>query len=89
MADWKFLRSGSRHFPTFPTRHQRRGQCQLARHRPNSVYTFEGRDWFVAHAYDAADRGWSKLKVLELTWNADGKPTLAPLPTLSSGDRQR
>ncbi len=52
----------------------------------NSVYTFEGRDWFVAHAYDARDRGWSKLKVLELTWNADGWPTLAPIPTHSSGD---
>lgn len=41
----------------------------------NSVYTFEGRDWFVAHAYDANDRGWSKLKVLVITWK-DGWPTL-------------
>ena len=35
----------------------------------NSVYTFDGRDYFVAHAYDARDRGWSKLKILELQWN--------------------
>jgi len=41
----------------------------------NSVYTFDGRDWFVAHAYDARDRGWSKLKVLEITWT-DGWPKL-------------
>ncbi len=36
----------------------------------NSVYTFDGRDYFVAHAYDARDRGWSKLKILELQWDA-------------------
>ncbi len=41
----------------------------------NSVYTFDGRDWFIAHAYDASDRGWSKLKILEITWK-DGWPTL-------------
>ena len=41
----------------------------------NSVYTFEGRDWFVAHAYDARDHGWSKLKVIELTWES-GWPKL-------------
>lgn len=41
----------------------------------NSVYSFDGRDWFVAHAYDARDRGWSKLKVLELNWES-GWPRL-------------
>jgi arabinan endo-1,5-alpha-L-arabinosidase len=40
----------------------------------NSVYSFDGRDYFVCHAYDAQDRGWSKLKVLELTWTAAGWP---------------
>lgn len=40
----------------------------------NSVYSFDGRDWFVTHAYDARDRGWSKLKVLELKWDAKGWP---------------
>jgi arabinan endo-1,5-alpha-L-arabinosidase len=41
----------------------------------NSVYDFDGRDWFVVHAYDAHDRGWSKLKVLELGWK-DAWPRL-------------
>jgi arabinan endo-1,5-alpha-L-arabinosidase len=40
----------------------------------NSVYTFDGRDWFVTHAYDASDRGFSKLKVLALSWDAAGWP---------------
>ena len=42
----------------------------------NSVYTFDGRDYFVTHAYDAQDRGASKLKVMELSWNAQGWPVL-------------
>jgi arabinan endo-1,5-alpha-L-arabinosidase len=42
----------------------------------NSAYSIDGRDYFVAHAYDAEDRGWSKLKVLELSWDADGWPVL-------------
>jgi arabinan endo-1,5-alpha-L-arabinosidase len=42
----------------------------------NSVYTFDERDYFVAHAYDAQDRGRSKLKILELKWDADGWPAL-------------
>jgi arabinan endo-1,5-alpha-L-arabinosidase len=42
----------------------------------NSAYTFDGRDYFVTHAYDARDRGWSKLKILELGWDARGWPTL-------------
>jgi arabinan endo-1,5-alpha-L-arabinosidase len=44
----------------------------------NSVYNFDGRDWFVTHAYDARDRGWSKLKVLELKWDAKGWPVVDP-----------
>jgi len=42
----------------------------------NSVYTFDGRDYFVTHAYDARDRGWSKLKVLELKWDDAGWPAV-------------
>jgi arabinan endo-1,5-alpha-L-arabinosidase len=42
----------------------------------NSVYSLDGRDWFVTHAYDARDRGWSKLKVLELEWDAKGWPSV-------------
>lgn len=40
----------------------------------NSVYTIDGRDYFVTHAYDAQDRGRSKLKILDLAWDADGWP---------------
>lgn len=42
----------------------------------NSVYTFDGQDYFVTHAYDGKDRGWSKLKILEMKWDADGWPVL-------------
>jgi arabinan endo-1,5-alpha-L-arabinosidase len=34
----------------------------------NSVYSFNGRDYLVFHAYDAADNGRSKLKILEIDW---------------------
>jgi len=44
----------------------------------NSVYSFDGHDYFVVHAYDAQDRGWSKLKILALSWNHDGWPSLDP-----------
>jgi arabinan endo-1,5-alpha-L-arabinosidase len=46
----------------------------------NSVYTFEGRDWFVAHAYDASDRGRSKLKMMQLTWDDAGWPVVDTSP---------
>jgi arabinan endo-1,5-alpha-L-arabinosidase len=46
----------------------------------NSVYTLDGRDYFVTHAYDAADRGWSKLKILDLTWDAQGWPVVDVKP---------
>jgi arabinan endo-1,5-alpha-L-arabinosidase len=42
----------------------------------NSVYSFDGRDYFVTHAYDARDRGWSKLRIFELGWDSRGWPTL-------------
>jgi len=42
----------------------------------NSVYSFDGRDYFVAHAYDARDRGWSKLKILDLKWDDAGWPVI-------------
>ena len=44
----------------------------------NSAYTFDGRDWFVAHAYDAHDRGTSKLQMLSITWDEKGWPHVAP-----------
>lgn len=38
----------------------------------NSVYTFDGKDYLVFHAYETADRGLQKLKIAELSWdNAD------------------
>jgi arabinan endo-1,5-alpha-L-arabinosidase len=43
----------------------------------NSVYTFDGKDYLVFHAYDARDRGWSKLKILEISWDANGWPTVS------------
>jgi arabinan endo-1,5-alpha-L-arabinosidase len=46
----------------------------------NSVYTFDGRDWFVAHAYDARDSGRSKLKILGLTWDDAGWPVVDTSP---------
>ena len=35
----------------------------------NSAYTFNGKDYLVFHAYEAADNGLQKLKILEIHWN--------------------
>jgi arabinan endo-1,5-alpha-L-arabinosidase len=40
----------------------------------NSVYTFDGKDYIVFHAYENADNGLQKLKIAELEWTADGWP---------------
>jgi len=42
----------------------------------NSAYTFNGRDYLVFHAYDAHDNGLPKLKVLPLSWDHSGWPTV-------------
>jgi arabinan endo-1,5-alpha-L-arabinosidase len=34
----------------------------------NAVYTFEGQDYLIFHAYDKTDNGKSKLRIEELTW---------------------
>jgi len=34
-----------------------------------SVYTFDGKDYMVFHAYEAADDGLQKLKIMELRWD--------------------
>lgn len=39
----------------------------------NSVFTFDGTDYLVAHAYDLGDEGRPKLMILEITWD-DGWP---------------
>ncbi len=41
----------------------------------NSVYTFNGTDYLVAHAYDNEDEGRSKLVILEVQWE-DGWPVV-------------
>ncbi|WP_262511775.1 arabinan endo-1,5-alpha-L-arabinosidase [Pseudochryseolinea flava] len=40
----------------------------------NAVYTFDGVDYLVFHAYDAADQGKPKLKIEKLLWHDDGWP---------------
>ena len=42
----------------------------------NSTYTFDGKDYLVFHAYEAADHGLQKLKIAELTWDADQWPVV-------------
>ena len=37
----------------------------------NAVAAFNGTDWLIFHAYDAADRGKSKLRMEKLRWNND------------------
>jgi arabinan endo-1,5-alpha-L-arabinosidase len=40
----------------------------------NAVYTFDGKDYLVFHAYDVADGGKPKLKIEKLEWNNEGWP---------------
>jgi len=42
----------------------------------NSVYTFDGKDYLVFHAYEVADNGRQKLKILEMSWDQDGWPVV-------------
>jgi arabinan endo-1,5-alpha-L-arabinosidase len=42
----------------------------------NSVYTFDGKDYLVFHAYDTADNGKSKLKIIEIDWTSDQWPSV-------------
>lgn len=42
----------------------------------NSVYTFDGTDYLVAHAYDLEDEGRPKLMILEMTWDDNGWPVV-------------
>jgi arabinan endo-1,5-alpha-L-arabinosidase len=44
----------------------------------NSVYTWDGKDYMVFHAYEAADNGLQKLKIAELAWDVDGWPVVDP-----------
>ncbi|RDV13053.1 arabinan endo-1,5-alpha-L-arabinosidase [Pontibacter diazotrophicus] len=40
----------------------------------NSVYDFDGQDYLVFHAYDAADKGKPKLRIEKLSWDKNGWP---------------
>lgn len=44
----------------------------------NSAYTFDGKDYLVFHAYEAADNGLQKLKIAEIQWTDDGWPEIDP-----------
>ncbi|MDQ7732041.1 arabinan endo-1,5-alpha-L-arabinosidase [Halomonas sp. SpR1] len=41
----------------------------------NSIYQFDGQDYLVVHAYEAADEGLQKLKIAEVEWT-DGWPVV-------------
>lgn len=42
----------------------------------NSVYTFDGKDYLVFHAYESGDEGLQKLKIAELSWDAADWPAV-------------
>lgn len=44
----------------------------------NSAYTFDGHDYLVMHAYESADNGLQKLKILDLNWDDDLWPVVNP-----------
>jgi arabinan endo-1,5-alpha-L-arabinosidase len=43
----------------------------------NAAYSFDGQDWLVFHAYETADNGKQKLRVLPMRWE-DGWPVVDP-----------
>jgi arabinan endo-1,5-alpha-L-arabinosidase len=51
-----------------------KGNDEYAAVGHNSVYTFDGTDYLVAHAYDLSDEGRSKLVILEVLWDDEGWP---------------
>jgi arabinan endo-1,5-alpha-L-arabinosidase len=40
----------------------------------NSVYSFNGMDYLVFHAYDAEDEGRPVLRILQLSWDEEKWP---------------
>lgn len=42
----------------------------------NAVYHFDGKDYFICHAYSIAEDGAPKLIIKEMTWNKDGWPVV-------------
>ncbi len=43
----------------------------------NAVYTFDDRDYMVFHAYETADDGIQKLRIVNVDWD-DGWPVVDP-----------
>jgi arabinan endo-1,5-alpha-L-arabinosidase len=43
----------------------------------NAAYSFGGEDWLVFHAYETADNGRQKLRILPMRW-VDGWPVVDP-----------
>lgn len=43
----------------------------------NAAYSFDGNDYLVLHAYEAADNGVQKLRILPMNWQ-DGWPVVKP-----------
>lgn len=43
----------------------------------NAAYRFDGQDWLVFHAYETADNGKQKLRILPIAWE-DGWPVVDP-----------
>ena len=42
----------------------------------NSAYHFDGKDYFLCHAYSVAEDGAPKLFIREMTWTPDGWPVV-------------
>jgi arabinan endo-1,5-alpha-L-arabinosidase len=42
----------------------------------NAVYTIDGKDYIIFHAYDASDEGKPKLMIRDITWDKDGWPVV-------------
>jgi len=45
------------------------GNARWAGPGSNSAYTFDGKDYLIFHAYEAADNGLQKLKIAEIKWD--------------------
>jgi arabinan endo-1,5-alpha-L-arabinosidase len=48
----------------------------------NAVYTFDGTDYMIYHAYDVSDSGKPKLKITILNWDNEGWPVIIPQPII-------
>ena len=42
----------------------------------NSAYTFDGKDYIVFHAYENADNDFHRLKIGQITWDAEQWPVV-------------